>query len=355
MTDKSTLEILPPLAGDAIISVCDMTGKVLTQYLGYIENYTQEFSLSGIKNGLHIITVQGNGYQFSEKLLSNGKSTGTANIVKISNNIQAVNEKKSIMNSKGVQGNVNMNYTTNEILKYTAVSGNNKTVMTDVPTADKTVTFTFTECKDGDNNYYPVVQINTQLWMAENLKTTKYNDGTEIPNITDNTEWGALTTGAYSDYGNVPVFSTTYGRLYNWYAIDNNAATKVMSNGGKNVCPTSWHVSTDEEKRTLTTYLGGESVAGGKLKEIGLTHWKTPNTAATNETGFTALPGGYRYSNGSYYVIGGTGYWWSSTESSTTIGRYWTMGSNASGVGGYDENVDNLKRSAFSVRCVKDN
>ena len=82
MTDKSTLEILPPVAGDAIISVCDMTGKVLTQFKGYVENYTQEFSLSGIKNGLHIINVQGNGYQFSEKLLSNGKSNGTAIIAK---------------------------------------------------------------------------------------------------------------------------------------------------------------------------------------------------------------------------------------------------------------------------------
>ena len=350
MTDKSTLEILPPLAGDAIISVCDMTGKVLTQYKGYVENYTQEFNLSGIKNGLHIITVQGNGYQFSEKLLSNGKSTGTVNIVKISNNIQAVAEKKPIMNSKGVQGNVNMAYTSGERLKYTAVSGNNKTIMTDIPAADKTVTFTFTECKDGDNNYYPVVQINTQLWMAENLKTTKYNDNTAIPNITGNAAWAALTTCAYSDYNNIPANSTTYGRLYNWYAADNNAATKMASNGGKNVCPTSWHVPGDAEWTSLTTYLGGAAVAGGKLQESGTTHWAGPDKGATNETGFTAMGGGYRLFNGAYYMMGSNGYWWSSTDYSTTAAyRRWMMG-NGSNV----FNDPYYKINGNSVRCLRD-
>jgi uncharacterized protein (TIGR02145 family) len=350
MTDKSTLEILPPVAGDAIISVCDMTGKVLTQYKGYIENYTQEFSLSGIKNGLHIITVQGNGYQFSEKLLSNRKSTGKANIVKFSSNIQAVAENKSILDSKGVQGNVNMNYTSGERLKYTAVSGNNSTVMTDIPAADKTVTFAFTESKDGDNNYYPVVQINTQLWMAENLKTTKYNDGSAIPNITANTAWEALTTGAYCDYDNTPANSTIYGRLYNWYAVDNNAATKVASNGGKNVCPTSWHVPTDTEWTTLIDYLGGVSVAGGKLKETGTIHWLSPNTGATNETGFTALPGGRRIGNGTYDNVGYYGFWWSATEYSTTDAwyRYMGYGSIVGFISSY------LKRNGFSVRCVRD-
>jgi uncharacterized protein (TIGR02145 family) len=130
--------------------------------------------------------------------------------------------------------------------------------MTDIPTSDKTVTFTFTECKDGDNNYYPVVQIGTQLWMAENLKTTKYNDGTAIPNITDNTAWAALNTGAYSDYNNTPANSTIYGRLYNWFAVDNNAATKVASNGGKNVCPISWHVSSDAEWSNLLISIGAK-------------------------------------------------------------------------------------------------
>jgi uncharacterized protein (TIGR02145 family) len=351
MTDKSILEILPPLAGDAIISVCDMTGKVLTQYKGYVENYTQKFSLSGIKNGLHIITVQGNGYKYSEKLLSNGKSTGTANIIKISNNIQAVAEKKSIMNSKGIQGNVDMAYTTGEILKYTAESGNNSTVMTDIPTSDKTVTFTFTECKDGDTNYYPVVQIGTQLWMAENLKTTSYNDGTAIPNITDNTAWAALTKGACCDYGNIPANSIIYGRMYNWFAVDNNAATKDASNGGKNVCPTGWHVPGISEWGTLLGFLGGEYVAGGKLKETGTVHWLTPNYFATDEVGFTALPGGYRVRYGDTYAYLGTwGYWWSSIVASDTYIWFISMTNGHPWV-----SISHYElQDGYSVRCIRD-
>jgi uncharacterized protein (TIGR02145 family) len=339
MTDKSTLEILPPIAGDAVISVCDLTGKVLTQYKGYMENCTQEFSLSGIEKGLHIITVQGNGYQFSEKLLSNGKSTGTANIVKISNNIQAVAEKKPVMNFKGVLATVDMAYNLGERLKYTAVSGNNSTVMTDIPTTDKTVTFTFTECKDGDNNYYPVVKIGTQLWMAENLKTTSYDDGTAIPNITGNSAWAALTTGAYCDYDNTPANSTTYGRLYNGYA--------VVNLGNKSVCPTSWHVPSDAEWTTLTTFLGGEAVAGGKLRETGTTHWARQNISSTNELGFTALPGGNRNDIGVYG--GGACYWWSSTQS--YYGAWYRgMNNDYAELGRAD--IDRVL--GFSVRCVRD-
>ena len=157
---------------------------------------------------------------------------------------------------------------------------------------------------DINGNVYNIVTIGTQTWMAENLKTTKYNDGTAIPNVTVDATWAALTTGAYSDYSNTPANSTTYGRLYNWYVVDNNPATKVASNGGKNVCPTSWHVPTDAEWTILTTYLGGESIAGGKLKETGTAHWNSPNTGATNETGFTTLPSGLRYYDGSYFLIG---------------------------------------------------
>ena len=163
--------------------------------------------------------------------------------------------------------------------------------------------------------------------------------------------WVTLTTGAYSDYSNTPSNSTTYGRLYNWYVVDNNAATKVASNGGKNVCPTGWHMPADAEWTTLTTYLGGESVAGGKLKETGTTHWTTPNTGATNETGFTALPGGHRGDDGTYDYVGYSGYWWSSTEGATTYARSRYVGYNISNVLSYND----FKQSGFSVRCVKDN
>ena len=206
----------------------------------------------------------------------------------------------------------------------------------------KTYTGTVT---DIDLNVYNTVTIGTQVWMAENLKTTKYNDGTAITSVTSDAEWGALIIGAYSDYGNNPANSNAYGRLYNWYAVDNNASTEVASNGGKNVCPTNWHVPTDAEWTTLTTYLGGDSVAGGKLKENGTIHWLNPNTGATNESGFTAVPGGVRNHDGSYYEVGLSGYWWSSEVTSRILYYDYTYVSRGSGG----------KGNGFSVRCIKDN
>jgi uncharacterized protein (TIGR02145 family) len=193
---------------------------------------------------------------------------------------------------------------------------------------------------DIDGNEYSTIIIGTQVWMAENLKTTKYNDGTDIPNVTDNTEWENLSTGAYAWYDNDQASNgDTYGALYNWYAVETGQ-----------LCPVGWHVPTDEEWTTLNDYLGGEKVAGGKLKEAGTTHWKDPNEGATNETGFTALPGGYRISNGTFYYIGDTGYWWSATEGSTIDA--WSRGMYFN-----NSNVSwgsNYKEDGFSVRCLRD-
>jgi len=192
---------------------------------------------------------------------------------------------------------------------------------------------------DIDGNVYHTVTIGTQVWMVENLKTTKYHDGTSIPNVTDNNAWSNLTTGAYCDYNNTPSNSATYGKLYNWYAV----------NTGK-LCPTGWHVATDAEWTTLTNSLGGGSIAGGKLKETGITHWNSPNTGATNKTGFTALPGGGRDSDGTFFNVGDGGYWWSATEGDAASAWYRLMTYNGSTVyrGG------SHKELGFSVRCVRD-
>jgi uncharacterized protein (TIGR02145 family) len=152
---------------------------------------------------------------------------------------------------------------------------------------------TLTPITDIDGNAYKIVAIGTQVWMAENLKTTKYNDGTAIPKVTDNSSWTANTTGAYCDYDNDPINSVTYGKLYNGYVL--------ASTNTKKICPTGWHMATDAEWYDLALtidpsaqlIIGTESsIAGGKLKETGIIHWNSPNTGATNETDFTALPGG---------------------------------------------------------------
>ena len=206
---------------------------------------------------------------------------------------------------------------------------------------------------DYNGNIYNTVQIGTQCWMKENLKARNYLNGTAIPNITDNSTWASLSTGARCWYNNdSATYAATYGALYNWYAVDN-------TNG---LCPTGWHVPTDLEWQTLEMYLGmSQSAAnsigfrgtdeGGKMKEAGLAHWNSPNTGATNSSGFTALPGGDRSSgSGSFNYIGKYGNCWSSAAATTASA--WTRGLyyNFSNVDRYDYG----KRNGFSVRCVRD-
>jgi len=193
---------------------------------------------------------------------------------------------------------------------------------------------------DIDGNGYHTVTIGTQVWMVENLKTTKYNDGTAIPLVTDGTEWSGLSTPAYCWYNNdAATYKSTYGALYNWFAV----------NTGK-LCPAGWHVPTDAEWATLVAYLGDSTTVGGKLKETGTAHWVSPNTGASNSSGFTALPGGSRYSNGSFYLNGKYGWYLSSTESSTTDEWHMYMQYNSSQI----FRTAGSKVLGFSVRCIKD-
>jgi uncharacterized protein (TIGR02145 family) len=197
---------------------------------------------------------------------------------------------------------------------------------------------------DVEGNSYKTVTIGTQTWMAENLKVSKYSDGTAIPNITDNTQWSQLSTGAWSYYNNDVANNAKYGKLYNWYAV-----SKTF-NGKKNLCPSGWHVPSDAEWTVLTDYLGGESVAGGKMKEVGTTSWNSPNTDATNTSLFSALPGGLRGFYGYYNNVGGSGYWWSSTEDNTNSARNRSL-DDSNG----DASRDNDdKKVGLSVRCLRD-
>ena len=193
---------------------------------------------------------------------------------------------------------------------------------------------------DIDGNVYKTVKIGTQVWMAENLKVTHYRNGDPILNITDNTQWDSLTTGAYCNYNNDPNNAITYGRLYNWYAVTDS----------RNLAPIGWRVPTDAEWQTLINYLGGDDVAGGKIKEAGTTHWSSPNTGATNESGFTALPGGYRYYYGYFLNLGDLANFWSSTESNSDDAWYRVLYFNNANV----YRCNDSKRSGLSVRLVRD-
>ena len=203
---------------------------------------------------------------------------------------------------------------------------------------------TSTAVIDKDGYEYKTVTIGTQVWLAENLRTTKYLNGdpigTTIPaslNITSEStpEYQWASGGNESNVG-------TYGRLYTWYAVTDS----------RKICPTGWHVPIDEEFATLTTYLQGDTIAGKKLKEYGTTHWANPNTGATNQSGFTALPGGYRYwFNGTFQGESMTSYWWTSTENTNDLTQAWYRQLSATQNLVYRGVVE--KQAGKYVRCVK--
>jgi uncharacterized protein (TIGR02145 family) len=192
---------------------------------------------------------------------------------------------------------------------------------------------------DIDGNVYNVAQIGNQCWMKENLKTTKYSNGDTINTGLMDGLWSVITSGAYANYNNTATNDSIYGKLYNGYAVADP----------RGLCPTGWHVPSQAEWTTLENFLGDSFVAGGKMKAVS-SMWTSPNTDATNSSGFTGLPGGFRNRYGAFDGIGKYGYWWSSTQISPTSA--WNRGlyhSNAF----LGQNL-NLTSVGFSVRCVRD-
>jgi uncharacterized protein (TIGR02145 family) len=188
---------------------------------------------------------------------------------------------------------------------------------------------------DVEGNSYPTITIGTQVWMAENLKVVHYRNGDVIPNITDGSVWNNLTTGAYCWYNHDLTNKNIYGALYNWYAVTDS----------RGIAPAGWHIPSDNEWQTLIDFLGNDVDAGGKMKEAGTTHWLSPNTGATNESGFTALPGGSQSFTDLRYI----GNWWTVTEYDMTSAVLLYINYNGAGTSGGSAQ----KTCGFSVRCVR--
>lgn len=201
---------------------------------------------------------------------------------------------------------------------------------------------------DADGNVYQSVKIGTQEWLTTDLRTTKCNDGTPIPLVTDNTAWEALTTSGYSWYDNDKTAQTAkgYAPLYNWATVNQC-----------DICPPGWHIPTHEDFETLINYRNDIKTVGGLLKEAGISHWASPNAGASNESGWTGLPGGYRSSNGFFYHLSRFGFWWSSTEIAINsnfpqrTAKAWGISldyqSNECGIAG------NNRKFGFLIRCIK--
>ena len=244
-------------------------------------------------------------------------------------------------------------YTTKQNLITINFGGDNFEVAYSI--SGETLTFTYKDspadggCKnvstykkaltDIDGNIYHTIKIGTQVWMVENLKVTKYRNGDPIVNIPDGVQWKNSASGAYCNYDNNALNAEIYGRIYNWHAV----------NDSRKIAPVGWHVASDAEWTNLTNFLGGESVAGGKLKQEGLEYWWSPNAGATNESHFTALPGGTRYFDGAFDNSGRLAYWWTSTGDPGGAWYRYVIWEDA-GV----HRFGHLLESGFSVRCVKD-
>jgi uncharacterized protein (TIGR02145 family) len=355
MSYQSMLTFAASETGNTVISIVDLSGRFVCKVNANLTIGTHTFRISGISQGLYFVNVTGKAYNYTTKLVSQGNLQGEESIEYISSVTPSTSNPL-----KSTSATIDMLYNSGDQLLYKGISGIYSTIVTDVPTSSKTTTFNFVACTDNDNNNYPTVQIGmgksgTQTWMAENLRTTKYRSGTpiEFPE-TDNFAWQNNTTGAYAWYGNDISYKDIYGALYNWHAVNN-------ANG---LCPSGWYVPSDEEWKILEGTVDSQFGVGhaewdandlrghdvGKMLKS-TTGW-LDNGNGTDDYGFSALAGGYRFDNGNFFLGDGyAGAWWGTTES--TAGTAWARWLLRDSDKAY-RLYSGTKEIGFSVRCVKD-
>jgi uncharacterized protein (TIGR02145 family) len=362
-TDNNNLHIYPnPLTiytnidfktfapGKANITLQDITGKKIVQLYSYLQKGNHSFRISDLNPGLYTIMVNSDSYSYSGIILCNNTEKGPGKISYTGSN----ESTRPLSRLKSDNEEIVMLYEIGERLKFKGITGKYSSIITDIPEVSKTINFNFVECTDGDDNNYPTVLIGNQIWMAENLKATHYSDGSEIIVTESDSLWNEL---AYYDktccyFNNLSLNGEIYGVLYSWVAAMNGQnSSNEKPSGIQGACPNSWHLPSDAEWEKLINYLGRNEVAGGKIKEAGTAHWELQNIDATNETGFTALPGGYRDYHGRFLYVGKFAIFWSSTQTSSIAYAYYQKLSAADGIiyRSYDS-----KAEGYSVRCVRD-
>ncbi|MCO5258122.1 MAG: T9SS type A sorting domain-containing protein [Lentimicrobium sp.] len=337
--NSSRLEMFCYRAGKAVLQVYNTSGILIYQEGLLVQQGDNTFTLEGLRQGNYLIRINSPSEEYSGQLIAAGSGSGPVKLTKNS----TVSFKSLPTDDKNAGSIIQMLYHSGERILLKSFAGPHVHIKSMIPVGNELVDFEFIPCVDGDGNYYPVTTIGTQVWMAENLKTTSYQNGDPIPNITEGPEWINLTTGGYCAYGNNNSAATDYGYLYNWFVVNDN----------RDVCPAGWHVPQDSQWIVLTDFLGGQSVAGGKLKETGTAHWESPNTGATNLYDFSAVGGGYRWHNSdAFSSINTIGYWWSATEGGTNAtSTAWIRRMHDHNIAVDRINYD--KRYGFSVRCLR--
>jgi len=300
---------------------------------------THSFSVYGMSKGMYFVKVTGKNFNCSAKLICQCNLHGEAGIEHVASVLHSAGN-----HIKSSAATIDMPYTNGNILMYKGTSGQYSAVVTDVPTGSKTTTFPFVACTDSDGNHYATVQLSygrsVHNWMAGNLKVGIGIDSSQAPTNNGHIE--------HYCYGDDVTNCNRYGGLYRW----DEMMQYVETEGAQGICPNGWHIPTNGDWYNLLTSLGGYMVAGGKLKETGTVHWNAPNTGATNETGFTILPGGHREVwNGSYEGLGEKTFIWSSTQGSFAS-YYWYLSINYFYANAYTG--DDQKEQAYSVRCIHD-
>lgn len=334
MNGSCTIDFKTASKGNTTIALYDLTGKKILQEQKFLTEGQHSFNLNGIGKGVYALKIASENFAYSTKIICLNKAENEA-VIEYRGTLQAI--EKGISNSKSEFSYVYMEYTLDDYLKITGKSGIYRTVKMLKPTQSQTVNFNFIPCTDADNNHYATLQIGSQIWMAENL-----NVGIRVNGSQAQTDNDIIEKYAYNDNaGN----NSIYGGLYSWDEMMQYQTTE----SAKGICPDGFHIPTNLEWTTLSNYLNSETASGAKLKETGFDHWFSPNTGATNESGFTGLPGGVRNSNGSFQYLGNNGKFWTSSPTNTT--NAW--GKNL----GYDTPVLSDENTGKSVgnscRCIQ--
>lgn len=354
-SDATDIHLGTERSGQLLMQVHDATGRLEATYAGNLAAGQHRFRFTTATPGVHVLTVIQDGRRAAHRMVAmTGEATGSS--LAYAGGTGASDRTKSDRSL--------FTWTPGDELRYigyaTDASIVHSAAIDEVPVTSATRTFTLFAGRvcpesptvtDSDGTVYRAVQIGGQCWMAENLKTTRYRDGAPISNVTGNNEWSLISSGAWCNYDNDPANNADFGKLYNGYAVAN-----------PNVCPQGWHIPTEAEWQQLELALGmlngelsliggnrgiGENV-GGKMKANAF--WYAPNTGATNESGFSGLPGATRGSDGSFDYLGLEGCFWSSSEAGADL--FWGRCLGNTIVGVYRNSY--YRWQGLSVRCVAD-
>lgn len=333
MNETGTIDFEATKSGMTTIEICDITGKQVVRSQTMLKCGRHVFDVNKLSAGNYTLSIKSNGYSYSGKLVSLWTGSGSGKITYMSSYINLPPLSKVVT----TQSQVPMQYNYGDQLLFTGSHNIFSTVIPLIPNQSQTITFNFVACTDEDGNNYAIVPIGTQIWMARNL-----NVGIRI-----NSSLGASDNGIIEKYcySNNESNCNIYGGLYEWYEL----MQYVYDEGEMGICPADWHVPTNSEWTTLIDYLGGESVAGMKLKETGSVHWYNPVSEGSNSSGFTGLPGGWSQGYDTFSERRFIGYFWTSSKNGGTA-FYRTI--TSSNKGSYQHS--GAKDFGYSVRCIHD-